>query len=179
MNAANAESWMKQRYAAVCWDFYRYHQMQMPSDVHDTYCQALIDTIEGDYESHPVCTVVHIRRVFSLSNNNNLPAVKSTIRNFVIRHGQDDMAPGLWGVELDLIIANRKKFTEQEKAVVLIHISLIVSEMRCLFIYLLTVYKGTDNCESLLLLTCTFRIKILLLATTVLDQHCAECLLYS
>lgn len=110
--------WMKQRYAAVCWDFYRYHQMQMPSDVHDTYYQALIDTIEGDYESHPVCTVVHIRRVFSLSNNNNLPAVKSTIRNFVIRHGQDDMAPGLWGVELDLIIANRKKFTEQEKAVV-------------------------------------------------------------
>lgn len=103
---------MQMQYASVCWDF----MISKPSDLHETYVDSLLLTINGDYEPHPVITAKHIRRVLSISgkNSQHLDKIKKAIRDFTQRHGGDDKAAGIWGVEFDVMIGNKKLFTTSE-----------------------------------------------------------------
>lgn len=109
---------MRMWYAAVCWDFMPVLGMQKPSDLYPIYVNSLIETINGDYDTHPTVTAKHIRRAFSLCGNN--PAfrenLKSAMRNFTQRHGNNDTSAGIWGVEFDLMTSHKSAFTPEEKA---------------------------------------------------------------
>lgn len=107
---------MRLQYAAVCWDFMPQENISYPSDLHNLYFQSLLDTINGDYECHPVPTTKHIRRAFTLAQDefSQVTDIKLAMRNFVGRHATDDKAVRYWGTEFDIMLQNKKLFKQKE-----------------------------------------------------------------
>lgn len=109
---------MRLQYAAVCWDFMPQYKIPYPSNLHYLYFQSLIDAINGDYECHPVATTNHIHRAFALAQGKapQVATAKQAMRDFVHRHAEDKSVR-YWGTEFDIMLQNKKLFTQEERDV--------------------------------------------------------------
>lgn len=109
---------MQMQYAAVCWDFMPLLDIAKPADLHSLYVNALIATINGDFEPHPVMTAKHIRRAFAVCGKSPaiITSLKTSMREFTKRNGGNDTSAGIWGVEFDIMTTNKKLFTPEEQA---------------------------------------------------------------
>lgn len=108
---------LKLRYATLVWDF-------QPSICHQPndgtlYRNIVDDSLEvcnGDYFRYPILTVNALEYLFAFVNKSSedLATVKKAYKDFEQRHPEDN-AVRYWSSRMQLMLSNKKCFTEEEK----------------------------------------------------------------
>ena len=108
---------LKFRYATLVWDFQPSicHQ-QNDGNLYNIIVDSALDVCNGDYFKHPVLTVNILEWLFAFTRNreDSLAKVKTSYVDFEKRHSEDD-AIRYWASRFQIMLDNKKCFTEEEK----------------------------------------------------------------
>lgn len=112
---------LKARYAGLVWDF-KYKQTNEKPDfsILTKYIEALLNSVEGNYQKHSIIGFNKLKRAFELSvrtkQNTLLERTKKILLDYEDATATDN-TPGLWGVNFMLMLDYKDYFTQEEKSV--------------------------------------------------------------
>ena len=105
------------RYATLVWDFQpSICRQSNDGALYRTIVDAALEVCNGDYLTHPVLTVNTLENLFAFVNkkSEDLTKVKGAYKDFEQRHPEDN-AVRYWTSRFQLLLTNKKCFTEEEK----------------------------------------------------------------
>lgn len=108
---------MKFRYATLVWDFQSsICHKQNNGNLFNIIVDAALDVCNGDYFKHPVLTINILEWLFAFTRNreDSFAKVKTAYADFEKRHSEDD-AIRYWASRFQIMLDNKKCFTEEEK----------------------------------------------------------------
>lgn len=108
---------LKLRYATLVWDFQQsICHKQNNGNLYNVIVDAALDVCNGDYFKHPVLTVNILEWLFAFTRNreDSFAKVKTAYADFEKRHSEDD-AIRYWASRFQIMLDNKKCFTEEEK----------------------------------------------------------------
>lgn len=108
---------LKLRYATLVWDFQpSICHKQNDGNLYSIIVDSALDVCNGDYFRHPVLTVNILEWLFAFTKNrkDSLAKVKTAYVDFEKRHSEDD-AIRYWASRFQIMLENKKYFTEEEK----------------------------------------------------------------
>lgn len=108
---------LKLRYATLTWDFQpSICHLPLDGSLYRVIVDSALEVCNGDYFKHPVMTVNMLEWLFVFTRNqqDDLSKVKSAYVDFENRH-TDDYAIRYWSSRFQMMLANKKCFTEDEK----------------------------------------------------------------
>lgn len=108
---------LKLRYATLVWDFQpSICHKQNDGNLYSIIVDSALEVCDGDYFKHPVLTVDILEWLFVFTRNreDGLAKVKSSYVDFEKRHSEDD-AIRYWASRFQIMLDNKKYFTEEEK----------------------------------------------------------------
>lgn len=108
---------LKLRYATLAWDFQpSICHKQNDGNLYNIIVDTALDVCNGDYFKHPVLTINILEWLFSFTRNreDSFAKVKTAYADFEKRHSEDD-AIRYWASRFQIMLDNKKCFTEEEK----------------------------------------------------------------
>lgn len=108
---------LKLRYATLVWDFQpSICHKQNDGNLYNIIVDTALNVCNGDYFKHPVLTVNVLEWLFAFTRNreDSFAKVKTAYADFEKRHSKDD-AIRYWSSRFQIMLDNKKCFTEEEK----------------------------------------------------------------
>lgn len=108
---------LKLRYATLAWDFQpSICHKQNDGNLYNIIVDTALNVCNGDYFKHPVLTVNILEWLFAFTRNreDSFAKVKTAYADFEKRHSKDD-AIRYWSSRFQIMLDNKKCFTEEEK----------------------------------------------------------------